>query len=84
MRECQDFRSVWQKRVGGAYRASPLLVGDRIYCFSLEGRVPVIAASAKYKLLAENEFPEGFQASPAVVGDKLYLRTTKALYCIAK
>ncbi len=76
-------KSIWQKRVGGGeYRASPLLAQGRIYCFSTEGAIKVFEAGKRFKLLAENELPDGFQASPAMLGDSLILRTTKHLYCI--
>ena len=73
---------VWQKRVSGDYRASPILSAGRIYFFSQDGTIPVIEASDKYKLLAKNKLDNGFQASPAVAGDSLYLRTITDLYCI--
>jgi outer membrane protein assembly factor BamB len=75
---------VWQKRVGGSYRASPILANGRIYCFSMDGRIAVFEAAKKYKLVADNKLDNGFQASPAVAGESLYLRTTNDLYCIAK
>lgn len=73
---------MWQKRVGGEYRASPILAGDHIYFFSMDGQVTVIEAAAKYKLVAKNQLGTGFQASPAVAGNSLYLRSLKNLYCI--
>jgi len=75
---------VWQKRIGGNYRASPILVGDRIYAFDLDGRAPVFTASPEFELLTVNQLENGFQASPAVVGNRLILRTTTDLYCIEK
>ncbi len=83
---CLDARTgdiVWQKRVGGAYRASPIHAAGRIYCFGLDGQVVVLAASSEFQLLAENQLGDGFQASPAVVGDALYLRSLTHLYCVS-
>ncbi len=83
---CLDAKTgkvIWQERLGGGeYRASPLAVNGIIYCFSTTGETKVFEASEKFKLLAENELPDGFQASPAVYGDSLIVRTTKHLYCI--
>lgn len=73
---------VWQARLEGTYRASPVYADGKIYFFGLDGQSPVIAAADEFKLLAENSLNNGFQASPAVVGNSLYLRTTKHLYCI--
>ena len=75
---------LWQRRLpgNGEYRASPILAGGYIYCFSVNGQINVIAASAKYKLVATNQLGTGFQASPAVADNSLYLRSLKNLYCI--
>jgi outer membrane protein assembly factor BamB len=73
---------VWQKRISGAYWASPLYADGRIYCFSQDGETPVIAAKREFELLAENKLDAGFNASPAVVGDSLILRTKTHLYRI--
>lgn len=74
----------WQKRLpGGDYWASPLAVDGKIYLFSKDGKVPVLAASSEYTLLATNSFDEGFNASPAVAGRSLILRTRHHLYRIA-
>lgn len=80
--EAKTAKIIWQKRVGGDYRASPILADNRIYFFSQDGTTPVIEASDKYKLIAENRLENGFQASPAIAGKSLYLRTITDLYCI--
>ena len=80
--EAESGRVVWRERLGGDYWASPLYAAGKIYFFSMDGRIAVIEASDKYKLIADNELENGFQASPAVAGNSLYLRTTKDLYCI--
>jgi outer membrane protein assembly factor BamB len=70
----------WQKRLEGDYSASPLIAGDRIYCFSQDGDCPVFAAADEFELLAENQLDEGFMASPAVMDDALILRTRTHVY----
>ncbi len=77
-------QSVWQKRLGGAFSASPLYAEGRIYFFGEEGEVPVIAAADEYQLLANNKLGDGFMASPAVYGDSLILRSRTHLYRIEK
>lgn len=80
---CMDAKTgavVWNERIGGAYSASPILAKDRIYWFSEEGDVPVIAAAREFKLVAKNKLPDGFMATPAVAGDALILRTKSAVY----
>ena len=72
----------WRQRVGGVFYGSPVRVGDRIYCISLDGDVVVLAASSEYKLLARNSLGEGSQATPAIAGGKMYLRTLSHLISI--
>ncbi len=71
---------IWTKRVGGEFWASPLLAGEQLYFFSKDGNVVVLAAADEYRLIAENQFPVGFNASPAVIDDALILRTFTHLY----
>jgi outer membrane protein assembly factor BamB len=82
--EAKTAKIMWQKRVGGKFRASPIVVGGNIYCFSLNGEIKVFAASPEYKLVAEGKLGDGFQASPAVVGDSMILRSLTHLYYVAK
>ena len=50
--------------------------------FSTDGRVSIISADREFKLLARNEFSDGFIASGAVAGNSLILRSETHLYCI--
>jgi outer membrane protein assembly factor BamB len=75
-------QAVWQKRVKGAFSASPLLADGHIYFFGEDGEIPVIAAADEFKLLAENHLDDGFMASPAVWGNSIILRSRKHLYRI--
>ena len=80
--EAKTGKSVWRKRVGGNYEASPIVADGRIYFFSDEGPATVIAAGRQYKELAVNKLDEGFMASPAISGKSLFLRTKTHLYRI--
>ncbi len=72
----------WMERVGGEYWASPVSDGKKIFCFSKDGRAPVIAASPQYALLSENKFDEGFHATPAIAGHAMFVRGRNHLYKI--
>lgn len=76
-----DGETLWQQRIPGTYRASPVYAQGRIYFASLDGDVTVIAADRTYKALATNRLENGFQASPAIHGNALILRSTAHLYC---
>ena len=73
---------IWQKRVGGVFYSSPVRVGDRIYCMSIDGDVVVLAASKEYQLLARNSLGEGSNATPAVAGGRIYFRTQSHLISV--
>jgi outer membrane protein assembly factor BamB len=80
--EAKTGQEVWKGRLNGAYSASPIAVGGRIYVFSEEGRATVLEAGREFKVLAENQLDDGFMASPAVDGNALILRTRTYVYRI--
>jgi outer membrane protein assembly factor BamB len=86
---CLDSRSGkvnWNKRVSGASGAnffgSPICVNDKLYCVSAKGQVVVLAASAKYELLARNELNDICHSTPAVAGGRMYVRTYGHLFSV--
>ena len=74
----------WKERLQGDYKASPLVADGRVYFVNLAGRCVVVAASAKFEKLADNQLDDETIASPAVADGKIYLRGKKALYCVGK
>lgn len=83
-RRPEEGEIVWQRRVGGAFAASPIFAGGRIYLFSIGGTILTLAPGTEYQPLAETELGDGFMASPAVVGDEMILRSKSRLYLVAK
>ncbi|MEI8037076.1 MAG: PQQ-binding-like beta-propeller repeat protein [Verrucomicrobiota bacterium] len=82
---CVDTKSgqaVWQKRIGGAFSASPLCADGHLYFFGEDGEVPVIDAADTYQPIASNHLDGGFMASPAVYHNSLILRSRTHLYRI--
>jgi CubicO group peptidase (beta-lactamase class C family)/outer membrane protein assembly factor BamB len=82
--QAADGETVWQKRIGGNFSASPILADNRIYLFDDGGKGTVIATGREYKELAKNELAEGCLSSPAVAGNALFVRTRTHLYCLAE
>ena len=78
--EAKTGNPVWTQRVGGNCSASPVYADGRIYVCNEEGKVAAFATGREFKLLAENQFPDGFMASPAVSEKALYLRSKTHLY----
>lgn len=73
---------LWNERIGGNYSAAPLLADGRLYFFSEEGKVTVVAAGKQFAKLGESSLDDGFMATPAVSGKALFLRTRTHLYRI--
>ena len=64
--------------------ASPVLVGDKLYCVTRQSGTLVLPASPEFELLAQNELGDAsiFNATPTVSGDRLLIRSDHYLYCI--
>lgn len=74
--------NLWTQRLGGNFSASPILCNGKLYVGNEEGKFFIFEASRNFKMLAENEFEDGFMASPALADGVLYLRTRSHLYRI--
>jgi len=72
--------TVWQKRIGGEYSASPIYAGGNIWFFSEDGKSIAIKAARSFEPQGESQLDDGFMASPAVSGRAVYLRTKTHLY----
>jgi outer membrane protein assembly factor BamB len=80
----ENGKPVWQERIGGAFSASPIFDGEKIFAFSEEGAIHVFKPGDHFVELAKSKLGDGFKASPAVVGDQMILRSFSHLYCVAK
>jgi outer membrane protein assembly factor BamB len=78
-----DGTMVWEQDLETYFRASPSLVGDRMYLLSEEGVMFIVEAGAEYKELARCELGEKACASPAFADGRIYIRGLMNLYCIA-
>lgn len=82
---CFDARSgetVWTKRIGGNFSASPIYAEKRLYLMSESGECTVLDVQGDPETIAVNELGERCLASPAVVDNDLLIRTAAALYRI--
>ena len=67
------------------FKASPLVVRDRVYLASEEGDVIVVKAGPQFEVLATNTLTDqSFIASPIAVGNDLYLRSRTHLFRISE
>jgi len=73
----------WQKRLGGAFTASPVAAGGYVFFTNEAGSTFVIRAEVDaYAEIAENPLDEPVFASAALSGGQLFLRGARHLYCI--
>ena len=77
-----DGTKVWEHDFQEYFRASPSLVGDKLYLLSEKGRMFIIEAGPAYKELAKCELGEECNASPAFADGRIFIRGTQNLYCI--
>ena len=76
----------WQGKLLGNFYASPVLVGDKLYCLSREGDMWVVEPGDEFKLLKTSSLnpPEDVRfcdATPAVAHNRLYVRMGSRLDC---
>jgi len=68
----------------GAYFASPVAAGGKIYTVSEEGKLAVIKPGADWEVIKIVDFNESVNATPAIAGGRIYVRTHSALYCFGR
>ena len=74
----------WQERVAKGFSGSPVATKSHIYVMDQLGKLYVIAADSKYKLVSSLSLGEDTRSTPAIAGDRLYLRTQSRLICVGK
>lgn len=79
-------QQLWQVRLGevGQVWASPLVAGDKLYVFGMQGKcITVDLSGDKAKVVATSELKEDVLGSPAVAGNALIVRSVHAVWKIA-
>jgi len=76
-------QTIWKKRLGGTYGASPVLAQGQLYCLAEDGSTTVIAAAREFRQLAKNVFEGPCNASPAISGGRIFIRSQSSLFCVA-
>jgi outer membrane protein assembly factor BamB len=75
----------WQQRLKGAFWATPLLVGEHLFCVNFDGQCLVVKAGIdKGEIVATNDFGEPIQSSPAVAEGALFFRSDNHLWKVAE
>jgi outer membrane protein assembly factor BamB len=79
-----DGKKVFEQEFKGQFRASPSLVGDKLYLLGLKGMMHIVQVGPEYKELGTCELGEECLASPAFADGRIYLRGAQNLYCLGK
>ncbi len=83
---------MWKARLGGNFSASPVLVGEHIYCFNEGGESFVFQANPKeFRQIATNKLGDEVFATPSICGEEIFTRVavltdgkrSEKLYCIS-
>ncbi len=75
-----DGTTVWTKRVGGNYSASPLFANGKIYFANESGIVKVVEPGDTFKEAAANQISGQIMATPVAIENSLIIRTGQNLY----
>jgi len=79
-----DGKKLYEMDVKEEARASPSIVGDKLYLLDMKGVMHIAQIGPEYKEVARCELGEECFASPAFADGRIYLRGVDKLYCIGK
>ncbi len=80
----QDGKKLYEMDVKEECRASPSIVGDKLYLLDMKGIMHIAQTGPEYKEIATCELGEECFASPAFADGRIYLRGAENLYCIGQ
>jgi outer membrane protein assembly factor BamB len=80
----EDGKKLYEMDVREECRASPSIVGDKLYLLDMKGIMHIVQIGPEYKEIAKCELGEECFASPAFADGRIYLRGAENLYCIGK
>lgn len=75
-------KTIWKKRIGGNFFASPICIAGRLFNISRDGEIVVLKTGDKFEEIARNDIGEGTSASLAIANGRLIIRTENSLIAI--
>ena len=86
---CLDAKTgkvIYRGRVNapGAYFASPVAAGGRIFLASSEGVVTVLNGGETLEVMANNDLGEPIYGTPALIGSVIYVRSAQHMWAFGK
>jgi outer membrane protein assembly factor BamB len=91
--KCDTGKEVWKNRLGGAFSASPALVGHLFFATNEAGKTYIFKATPEsFEIVAENQLGDEVLPTPTICGSRIYMRVAhldkgqrrEMLYCIGK
>lgn len=82
---CRDAKTgeeVYQERIGGNFFSSPVVIDDKIFCGSRDGRFIAVAPGREFKVLGSSNLMSGMNATPAIANNRVIIRTDTHLISI--
>jgi outer membrane protein assembly factor BamB len=80
--DAKSGRKQWEHDLGEECKASPSIVGDKLYLIMRPGTLVVVEAARQFKELGRSALGEPVFASPAFAQHRIFVRGTKRLICI--
>jgi outer membrane protein assembly factor BamB len=82
--EAATGKTIWKKRLGGIFFASPVAGDGKVYIVGETGETFVLKAGREPVVLATNDLDERMIASPAISNGRIFLRSDRNVFCIGK
>jgi len=79
-----DGTHLWEKELEMDFKASPSLVGNKIYLMNTEGIMLIIEAGGEFREITNCPLGEKVNASPVFAEGRIYLRGKNHLFCIGE
>jgi outer membrane protein assembly factor BamB len=74
----------WSEKPAGRFYSSPVYADGKLYCIDMKGKLIVLAAGEKFKLLGESDLGDKSYSSVAMSNGRFFLRTFTRLICVGK
>ncbi|MHB1456474.1 MAG: outer membrane protein assembly factor BamB family protein [Armatimonadota bacterium] len=80
--DAKDGKKLWDHAFEATFRASPIIVGNRVYILDSEGTMHILALGRNLSEISKQQIGENTNATPAFVDGRIYIRTEKQLICV--
>ena len=84
-------KEMWKQRLEGAFTASPVMVGEKIFATNEGGQTFIFKAKPEgFEQVAENQLGDEVYPTPTICGSRIYMRVAsqkdgprhETLYCL--